>query len=55
MSAYVVLREGWVWIHPDAQRVPNESARRMLPLEWSLVLKTGGGQRNDISIIGKSS
>ncbi|CAN9137738.1 unnamed protein product [Alternaria alternata] len=55
MSAYIVLREGWIWVHPNAQRVPNGPARRMLPLEWSLVLKTGGGQRNDIFIIGKSS
>ena len=55
MSAYIVLREGWIWVHPNAQRVPNGPARRMLPLEWSLVLRTGGGQRNDIFIIGKSS
>ncbi|CAN9168132.1 unnamed protein product [Alternaria alternata] len=55
MSAYIVLRKGWSWVHPNAQRVPNGPARRMLPLEWSLVLKTGGDQRNDIFIIGRSS
>ncbi|CAN9189619.1 kinase-like protein [Alternaria alternata] len=55
MSAYIVLREGWSWVHPNAQRVPNGPARRMLPLEWSLVLKTGGDQCNDIFIIGRSS
>ena len=46
ISAYVVLKEDWVWDHPNAQCVPHETQRRMLPLVWSLVLGDGGAQKD---------
>ena len=50
---YVVLHKGFVWIDPSAQRAPNETHRRMLPLEWSLVLDKESAEKLVTTAVGE--